>query len=180
MPAKIYQFPTTEKSETAPHRAPHSAPHRAPHSDAPPYIYEEEEKQREKEEKQTPRARAKKPASEKDENKQLDKANLQDLHDEVIAYFNKLSGKRFRVSAELQKRIKDGYSREDLMLAVENSMGMMNDDFMQNYHEPNQIFQKSKIERYMNIKFKPGKKRQPTLEEALEMTRQSQLLREKK
>ena len=99
------------------------------------------------------------------------KAPTNELHDETIAYFNKQSGKSFQESSNLRERIREGWKKEDLFKAVDNSLPMMNDDFMQNYHEPDHIFQKSKIERYMNIKFKPGKKKDLTREEARESMR---------
>ena len=81
--------------------------------------------------------------TEKDRNDMNNKEKLptiQSLHDETIEYFNKLSGKKFKKSDNLKKRIKEGASKEELFQTIENSMGMMQDDFMQNYHTPGTYF----------------------------------------
>lgn len=81
--------------------------------------------------------------------------NRKELHNLVIKYFNKVAGTRYQKSENLAARIQEGLKFDDCCLIIDNCLAMQEDSFMRNYFSPNFLFQKSKFEKHLNVKYIP-------------------------
>lgn len=93
------------------------------------------------------------------------------IYEEVIEYFNKVTGKRFNWKSKatqqlINGRLADGYTLEDFKTVIDNQTARWKgDSWGDQYLRPSTLFRPTNFENYLNappVKDKSRLQRQPT------------------